>query len=139
MENVHCCLPAVTHVCRTRNVSTDANCYTNAVLSVDSFMNVCVCIAYDLVCLYFDPSTPPGEVLQRMRHHSRPVRCVNMSEEGSLLVCGSDDCTVSLWKLTAPEVVTDGGATGMDSTGAGASGVCVLLKSALHYDPLLFQ
>jgi hypothetical protein len=44
-------------------------------------------------------SLSSGEVVQRVQHHTRPIRCVSLSADGQVLVCGSDDCTVSVWRV----------------------------------------
>jgi len=53
-----------------------------------------------------DPSTPPGTLLQRFRLHTAPVLSVALSESSTdLLVSGSADCSIKLWRLSTGELL----------------------------------
>jgi len=70
-----------------------------------------------LVCGHFDgslsshsvtdqPSTPSGALLQRFRLHTAPVLSVALSESSTdLLVSGSADCSIKLWRLSTGELL----------------------------------
>jgi len=70
-----------------------------------------------LVCGHFDgslsshsvtdePSTPSGTLLQRFRLHTAPVLSLALSESSTdLLVSGSADCSIKLWRLSTGELL----------------------------------
>lgn len=64
-------------------------------------------------------SLSSGELLQRLRYHTRPVRCVAASEDRLFIACGCEDGTVTLWRCVPPAGLFD-----MDpSSGGAVSGV----------------
>lgn len=70
-----------------------------------------------LVCGHFDgslsshsvtdePLTPSGTLLQRFRLHTAPVLSLALSESSTdLLVSGSADCSIKLWRLSTGELL----------------------------------
>ena len=68
-------------------------------------------------------SLSSGELLQRLRYHTKPVRCVASSEDGQVVVLGSEDCTLTLWRAVPPVGgYSDDSAAGSSGSGTTAAG-----------------